>query len=277
MPEVYCMVDSLSPKLKGERIISLIIKKESPYYDKKMIPGLKIESWNELLDKSPASFIDEGIILDIDEIILDMYAYGKKIVIVLETIVIVSSLGMEGKWIFDEKKHTLLIMKFKNFDLFYDDSRHFGNFEIHFKDIFKLNIGPDYFKGGITWEIFKEEILRHPRMKIDSFLLDQNIFSGVGNYIKCDSLYLSHIHPDNKIANIDKKRLKKLFLAIIQIATSSYKAQGATIKSYHDSNGKKGNFEFVIYGKKIDPYGNKVIKIDGSKDRQTYIVEDVQY
>ena len=41
-------------------------------------------------------------------------------------------------------------------------------------------------------------------------LLDQNIFTGVGNIIKNEVLFRTRIHPESKIGNIPQKKINEL-------------------------------------------------------------------
>jgi endonuclease-8 len=51
---------------------------------------------------------------------------------------------------------------------------------------------------------------QHPDVLICDVLLDQNIFSGVGNIIKNEVLFRTRIHPENKIKNIPRAKIDEL-------------------------------------------------------------------
>ena len=54
------------------------------------------------------------------------------------------------------------------------------------------------------------KLRRHQNDLICDALLDQNIFSGVGNIIKNEVLFRMRIHPLNKVSDIPPRRLKEL-------------------------------------------------------------------
>lgn len=49
-----------------------------------------------------------------------------------------------------------------------------------------------------------------PEMFVCDALLDQQIFTGVGNIIKNEVLFRTHIHPESRIGNIPRKKIKEL-------------------------------------------------------------------
>lgn len=62
------------------------------------------------------------------------------------------------------------------------------------------------------WEEKKafKKIKDHPDRLICDVLLDQNIFAGVGNIIKNEVLFRSHIHPESVAGKIPDKQLRAL-------------------------------------------------------------------
>ncbi len=61
-----------------------------------------------------------------------------------------------------------------------------------------------------------KKILKYPKEQIADVLLDQEIFSGVGNIIKNEVLSVVYIHPERKINEIKLKKLEE----IIDVARS---------------------------------------------------------
>ncbi|MEO8961194.1 MAG: DNA-formamidopyrimidine glycosylase family protein [Ginsengibacter sp.] len=49
-----------------------------------------------------------------------------------------------------------------------------------------------------------------PDMLVCDALLDQQIFTGVGNIIKNEVLFRTHIHPESRVGNIPRKKIKEL-------------------------------------------------------------------
>lgn len=56
----------------------------------------------------------------------------------------------------------------------------------------------------------KRKLKDHPDMLICDALLDQNIFAGVGNIIKNEVLFKTHIHPESKVGNLPAAKINQL-------------------------------------------------------------------
>ncbi|RDI10447.1 endonuclease [Flavobacterium sp. AG291] len=55
-----------------------------------------------------------------------------------------------------------------------------------------------------------EKLTDKPDMMICDALLEQDIFSGVGNIIKNEVLYRVYVHPESRTGNIPEKKLKEI-------------------------------------------------------------------
>ncbi len=55
-----------------------------------------------------------------------------------------------------------------------------------------------------------KKLINHPNMLVCDALLDQNIFSGVGNIIKNEVLFRCKIHPESLLGKIPTTKLKEL-------------------------------------------------------------------
>ena len=119
----------------------------------------------------------------------------------------------------------------------------------------KLNkIGPDMLNDETTFDIFKKyEKKINENKPISQILMDQKHVSGVGNYIKSESLYISKISPHRKLKDINEDELKSLFNAIKKVIVSSYKSQGMSLRDYKDFEDKPGEYQFelVVYGENL--------------------------
>lgn len=63
---------------------------------------------------------------------------------------------------------------------------------------------------------------------IDDILMDQDIFSGVGNKIRNEALYRAAIHPQSVIGKIPAAKITKLINEVINYATIFYKQLSKT-------------------------------------------------
>ena len=108
--------------------------------------------------------------------------------------------------------------------------------------------------------------------------MNQKVISGVGNYIKAESLWYSRINPHAFIKDLTDKNLETLDQAIRFVINKSYDEQGATIQSYYTFDGDSGSATqgFVVYGRDKDYNGHSVIKETTLDKRTTHWVKERQ-
>jgi endonuclease-8 len=63
-----------------------------------------------------------------------------------------------------------------------------------------------------AWDPVKarKKLRSHPELNVGDALLDQNIFSGVGNIIKNEVLYRIKVHPNSLVGNLPPRKLTAL-------------------------------------------------------------------
>ena len=143
----------------------------------------------------------------------------------------------------------------------------------------KINkIGPDLLNDQFTLEIWKNKITwsRIKSKQICGFLMEQKYFSGIGNYLKSDILYLAAIRPDRSLMTLTDEEITRIFHVAVKTIRRSYHYRGCTIKSYWDPDGKAGKYERIVYGKTHDQYGNEIIKSTFKDKRTTHWVPSIQ-
>lgn len=167
----------------------------------------------------------------------------------------------------------------------YDDVRMFGHWYLYKnKNAFEkkyASIGPDILSSK-NWS--KSKIIERFRnlandKQITQALMNQKIWSGVGNYIKSESLYKAQISPYAKVKNLSDNHLLTLFKAIIKVINRSYKTQKSLYKSKHEKPIPYEDYQkyMKVYNHKFDPYKNPVIRATNTLDkRTTYWVPKVQ-
>ena len=149
----------------------------------------------------------------------------------------------------------------------------------HERKIDKL--GVDILTKDFTIEKFMYKLM-YSRQTVSSFLLDQSIFCGVGNYIRNEALYLSKIHPEAKTYQLESKQIKLLFKNIRYVAFSMLLTWFKLDKIKVPNDIKqlapdrvRVPYVYRVYGKDHDLNGNKVTltKVAG---RKTYYVKSLQ-
>ena len=190
-----------------------------------------------------------------------------------------------GGWTFKNEKHSNVKFEFKETssqkkDIYFRDMRNFGT--LKFSDSKKKldeklsTLGPDMFLKETTFEVFKKALNKKQanlnKTLPELLLKDQKTVSGVGNYIKSESLYIAKISPHRKLKDITETELKGLFQAIKKVIKQSYENKGVSKRDYSDINDEKGTYHnnFLVYGLKKDLKGNSV-KTETTKDGEILI------
>lgn len=104
-----------------------------------------------------------------------------------------------------------------------------------------------------------EKLQKHSEMTICDALMNQDIFSGVGNIIKNEALFRAKIHPENLIKKLSESKLK-----LIIKKTKEYSFEFLKYKRT-DTLSKT----FRVYQKKYCPIcGGEIIKKETGKSRR---------
>ena len=263
--EVRISAESIKPLVQGKSILSIATAPSSKYAT--IDPDGFKEFSNSLLGENPVY-------------ILNVSTKGKLMYWTFSNeFYMTCGFGMSGQWSENKDKHPCLLVKYKDNDnekfIYFNDPRHFGNIAFlngYQKLLNKINsLGWDPFQNSIDeWSSFLNKKIQSSKKSIAQLLMDQSLFAGVGNYIKCEALYRAKISPWRLGRELSQDELKCLYEAVISVANESYNHQGATILTYKDSYGAEGKYSncFKVYGKTIDPLGNQIIK-ENTLDKRT--------
>lgn len=213
-----------------------------------------------------------------------------------------NTFGLTGMWkIMDlgekipDKKHVSCLLITNKYQAIFYDVIHYGTIKFS-NNVEELNkklkqLGPDFLKDE-DFNIKKVKKYDDPIVKI---LMQQGkIGSGIGNYLVAEILYRAKISPYRSGSSLTNRELKKLEYNIKYVVKLSYlDNETGYMINLKDELGKlkKKNyhpeivicddcFEFLIYKKKQDPYGNpiKIAKIvkNGKSYRSTHWVPNIQ-
>lgn len=167
---------------------------------------------------------------------------------------IIHNLRMTGRWQEKKDKQACWIVDIDNSNaLWFRDLRGLATLEItRDESVLKREIdklGPDILTPYFSLTVWKELLETHKNKNITAFLMSQDIISGIGNYLKAETLHYAKISPLRKVGSLKDHESDKLFEAIRIIPRISYNKGGLGLKTYA---GTKGEFdkELKIYGKK---------------------------
>jgi len=225
-----------------------------------------------------------------------------------------NTFGLTGKWSFEKMDHCnvkFTLKKTKTSDekitAFFCDIRNFGT--ISFTDDYsvlekKLNkLAVDMLQSDISKNTFKKIIddFKNKKKQIVVVLMNQTkkdgIISGLGNYLVPEILYRSKISPHRSLSKLSDKDISNLYNTIKYVLKLCYMTNNTEYISHmknflknHPENVKNekfpnylpdvkietDKFQFLVYRKKLDPYGNEIIGDKIINGRTTYWCPSVQ-
>ncbi|MBT2762417.1 DNA-formamidopyrimidine glycosylase [Paenibacillus sp. ISL-20] len=190
---------------------------------------------------------------------------GKFLRILLDGLVLVSHLRMEGRYgVYPAEepveKHTHVIFHFSDgTELRYKDVRQFGTMHLfatgeEFQHAPLAKLGYEPLDETFTFGTFKE-VIGSKKTKIKAVLLNQAYVVGIGNIYVDEALFRAKIHPERNANSLKDAELKRLYHAIVDTLTEAVDAGGSSIKSYVNGQGEMGMFQHShqIYGRKDEP------------------------
>jgi len=216
--------------------------------------------------------------------IVHVKSYGKKILFQLSNnLYFFTSMHMEGRWRFEMQKHTWIAFHLRLSNntevvLSYQDHRRMAKFiicfEVQFIELFN-KLGIDILQYEISLEQLMYFLYLHQKKNICSFLLMQEHFSGVGNYLKCDILFASKISPFRACGSLSYNEVQALHYYLHSIPRLSYSQNAITLYTWKSIFGKEGTYQPLVYGRThtVEGYPVTYEKIQG---RDTYFVPEIQ-
>jgi formamidopyrimidine-DNA glycosylase len=205
--------------------------------------------------------------------------------------------GMSGQWVPGKPdKHAAATIQTHiesdvlrsdvNLVINFRDPRHFGTLKFiqvpnegkSLTDKKLSVIGPDMLGSPPDFDTFIAILKNRSTMTLAQALMNQNIVSGVGNYIKSEALYRARLSPHRILGSLTDIEMSHLYREVTAVMHESYQAKGATIRSYRTPEGHSGaaQFRFQVYGRKEDDFGNVVVREETLDKRTTHWVPSLQ-
>ena len=152
-------------------------------------------------------------------------------------------------------KHNHLYFFFKKYVMIYNDTRRFGFIKFYteeelLKSSHLIHLGVEPLSKSLNFCYFKERI-KGFKKSIKNTLMDQSFICGLGNIYVNEALFISKISPGRMSFKIKDNEIVLLIKSIKTILKKSIVFGGSTIKDFHNSEGKSGQFQnfFKVYGK----------------------------
>jgi len=223
--------------------------------------------------------------------VIDVITKGKLLILCCEDYFFHIHCGLTGWITFENPKYPRYEIEFRTPDntkmltAYMDDARRFSKLKVcnkkeHTKILNKL--GVDIFSDEFTYNFFESHI-KDTNKKLVAFIMEQNNFSGIGNYIKNESLYIAKISPYRTCNELNDSDIKNLFNAILFVAYSNCLElikQNKELKINNKFKKFKINtlevpYKFKVYQQEKDPNGYKVISAE-INGRKCFYVKEIQ-
>ncbi|MCZ0754877.1 DNA-formamidopyrimidine glycosylase [Anoxybacillus sp. J5B_2022] len=190
---------------------------------------------------------------------------GKFLKFLLDELVLVSHLRMEGRYLLQPstapiEPHTHVIFQFTDgTELRYRDVRKFGTMHL-----FKAGeeeaqpplslLGPEPFSPAFTPEFLMNKLQKTSR-NIKSVLLDQTVVVGLGNIYVDETLFRSRLHPERTASSLTAEEIERLYREIVATLHEAIEHGGSTVRTYVNTQGVSGTFQLqlFVYGRKGEP------------------------
>lgn len=194
------------------------------------------------------------------EVLRDIKIFGKQTYLIFDTIIFKVHLMMFGSYSLYKRKD---IDTLKLGLTFKDNGMYFYTCVVKVIDesyLKKIDWETDIMSDQWNPEKTEKTLKATPKMMICDALMNQDIFSGVGNIIKNEALFRVGIHPENLVGNLPPKKLKEIIAEARNYGFDFKKWKKANVLNKH----------FQIYHQKNCPIcGEKIIKKDTGKSKRT--------
>ncbi len=170
------------------------------------------------------------------------------------------------------------------------DARKFGKISIEVTEHLPhspllAHLGPEPLDANTTAAIFKAQLLKKPKSKIKTVLLDQSIIAGIGNIYSDELLWYSKVHPESRVGKIPSALFPILFKNTQKVLQDGLEFGGDSTSDYRNIYGEAGvsHKHHQVYQRKNEPClhrGCKGIierKIVGARSAHFCSVCQVQY
>ncbi len=135
---------------------------------------------------------------------------------------------------------------------------------------FIKKIGKDVLNKTTTVSYIKERLLSpaYRNRQLGNFLTEQSFIAGLGNYLRCDILFVSKIHPSKKVLELSEEQINTLSQAILDLPRQSYNTDSMTndldnVKALLAQGVDLENARFWVFRRDGSPCydcGTKIIK-----------------
>jgi endonuclease-8 len=95
---------------------------------------------------------------------------------------------------------------------------------------FLSRLGPDVLHRTTTVDAILSRLVsdKYRKRRLGGFLTDQSFVAGLGNYLRCELLFLAGLHPASRPIDCSEEQLETLAGLILDLPRQSYRTSGIT-------------------------------------------------
>ncbi len=208
--------------------------------------------------------------------VLSINRRNKFIVIEFEIGFLLLHMGMTGQLIYanelpESQKHIHLVLNFEKDLIYFKDVRRFGIIDYFDKaEYSSYHDIPAIKKLGIEpltpefTQTYLNNLIKNNTQNAKSFVMDNSKICGIGNIYASEILFLSKIHPQQKVNLLTIQQKKDLHKNIIEVLNKAIEMGGSTISDFLHIDGTQGGMQnyYFVYGKTNT---NENCKVCGTK------------
>jgi len=119
---------------------------------------------------------------------------------------------------------------------------------------FLNKIGPDVLDPAVGYEAIQQRLLSPPfrNRQLGGFLTDQSFVAGLGNYLRCEILFLCNLYPATKPTDCKPEQIEQLAQQVLELPRQSYRTGGITYlpeaaTSLMESGASKESSRFWVF------------------------------
>lgn len=255
LPEVQTTVNGLNKTVKGKKILGIWTDYRSTH--KMHADSVKNKKFFQEFEKRV-----------IGKTILNAERRAKNILIHLssdETVLV--HMKMTGHFIFDRPDYPHIRLRFDlsgGKHLYFSDMRRFAKITVLKTNEVEASrhlegLGPEPLDPKFKVKDFELRVLRKPKGKIKTVLMDPSVVAGIGNIYSDEILWHAGVHPESLVSNIPKKKIEEMFTWTKTLLKKGIDFGGDSMSDYRNIDGERGKFqeEHRAYRKKGDKCSKK--------------------
>jgi formamidopyrimidine-DNA glycosylase len=104
-------------------------------------------------------------------------------------------------------------------------------------------LGPEPLEKSFDWKMMKERLLKRPKYKIKTALMDQRLVAGIGNIYSDEILWMCKVHPEKLVDSISDSEFKVMTKSTREVLAKGIDFGGDSMSDYRNPYGLPGEFQ----------------------------------